>query len=91
MLGTHHITKMDPPTTPPHKVSLKSLWSSEKYPPDKEESTETETSSFSLFLTVQPRPTACERFHWAEKVLLAQSAILVPSMIHNVVWSPVCL
>lgn len=28
-------------------VSLKSLWSSEKYPPDKEESTETEASSFS--------------------------------------------
>lgn len=46
---------------------------------------------FPLFLTVQPRRTACERFHWAEKVLLTQSANLVPSMIHNVVWSPVCL
>lgn len=90
LLGTRHISKPDTPTITPHKVSHWNLCGVQKNILQ----TKRKARSFflfPLFLTVQPRPTPCKRFHWAEKVLLAWSANLVPSMIHNVVRSPVCL
>lgn len=85
-LGTRQISKPDTPTTTPHKVSHWNLCGLQKNILQ----TRRKARSFFLFSPVF-RPAACKRFHWAEKVLLARSANLVPSMIHNVVRSPACL
>lgn len=66
--STCHISNLGPPTATTHKVSHWNLCGVQKnILQTKRKARRLRLLPFSLFLTVQPRPTACEIFHWAEK------------------------